>query len=194
MKVEPRWEKRLGSPPPNRPPTAAHPEKPTHIMASTWPRSGSHWWWTLSGRPCPTANGRWKRTEAWRGRAEQTVNFRITETLWKMNITAERQRSVQRSVKIPKWSSKIIKTSNGNEHETHLAFWFLMRFASSRQWTCNSSSPATFSVAQKEFSPWSGVGLLAPDRRVPSTTPRTAGRRRSGLGPARACCWARPFL
>lgn len=85
--------------------------------------------------------------------------------------------------------AKIIKTSNGNEHETHLAFLF-HAFAHLSSVGRNSSSGHF--LHSPEGSPGIGVDSWLQTGAVPST-PRTAGRRRSGLGPARAC-WARPFL
>ena len=86
-------------------------------------------------------------------------------------------------------TTEAIKTSNDNERETHLAFLF-RAFAHLLSVGHNSSSGHF--LRSPEGSPGIGVDSWLQTGAVPST-PRTAGRRMSGLGPARAC-WARPFL
>lgn len=41
---------------------------------------------------------------------------------WKMNVTTEIRRSVTNRLQNLEMTANIIKTSNSNEHETHLAF------------------------------------------------------------------------
>ena len=54
---------------------------------------------------------------------DRTENeFLNTCNTWKVNITTERRRSVTNRLQNLEMTANIIKTSNSNEHETHLAF------------------------------------------------------------------------